>query len=234
MLHYNAMEERRPRREERREETRRELIAAALTVFAREGFHGATLDQIAREAGYTTGAIYWHFKNKDELFLAAFDEYAIARVRELTEVDQGAVGGLPERTRALADQWMARQAADPSFLVIALEFLIHAWHNPHLLEAIATRHAAVRLAVTRLIDQEARAAGVDLPMPAEDVATALREMGVGLALVKLTDRDAFSDRLYGDFVQLFFEMAISNQASGPRLDHSRGRRPSRRITAQGE
>jgi hypothetical protein len=44
-------------------------------------------------------------------------------------------------------------------------------------------------------------------MSAQDIVMVLREMGVGLALVKLTDPDAFPDRLFGDFVELFFELA---------------------------
>src|SRR3954468_12068142 len=98
--------EQRSRRDERREETRRELVDAAMRVFAQRGFHGASLEQIAREAGYTTGAIYWHFAGKDELFLAAFDAYAATRVGELAAIDAAATGQLPERARAYADHWM--------------------------------------------------------------------------------------------------------------------------------
>jgi AcrR family transcriptional regulator len=42
-------------------------------VFLRRGFHGASLDEIAEEAGYTTGAVYSNFKGKDDLFLAVMD-----------------------------------------------------------------------------------------------------------------------------------------------------------------
>src|SRR5437763_1692927 len=65
-----APTDRRSRREERREETRDELISSATKVFSASGFHAASLEQIARGAGYSTGAIYWHFGGKDELFLA--------------------------------------------------------------------------------------------------------------------------------------------------------------------
>ena len=198
---------RRSRRAERTEETKQELVAAATRVFARDGFHGASLDGIASEAGYSTGAIYGHFAGKDELFLAAFDAYAITRVGELTAIDAGESGPLPRRARAFADQWMERQAEDPSFMIIALEFLVHAARRPALRKAMAARHAAVRLALGRFVEQAARDSDVKLPMPAQDIATALREMGVGLALVKLTDPDAFPDRLFGDFVELFFELA---------------------------
>jgi AcrR family transcriptional regulator len=203
------MAERRSRREERRQETRRELIDAAIRVFVQRGFHDASLEQVARDAGYSTGAIYWHFGGgKDELFLAAFEAFAIRRVQELDEVRETlGAGPLPERLRRFADHWMARQAADPTFLVITLEFLAHSWRTPHLREAFATRAAAVRLAAARIIEQDARDAGLDLPMSAQDIGTALRELGVGLALAKLTDPDAFSDELFGDFVELFFQLA---------------------------
>src|SRR5436190_18449745 len=125
-----APTDRRSRREERREETRDELISSATKVFSASGFHAASLEQIAREARYSTGAIYWHFGGKDELFLSAFEAYALTRVAELTEVHERSSGELPERLRALADHWMRRQAADPSFVVIALEFLAHAWRTP--------------------------------------------------------------------------------------------------------
>src|SRR5436190_17765377 len=165
-----APTDRRSRREERREETRDELISSATKVFSASGFHAASLEQIAREAGYSTGAIYWHFGGKDELFLAAFEKYALTRVGELTEIHEQSSGPLPERHRASADHWMARQA-DPTFIVVSLEFLAHAWRKPELREALAARHAAVRLALGRMLEQDARKEGVELPMPALDIAT---------------------------------------------------------------
>src|SRR3954470_9261408 len=121
---------RRSRRDERKEETRAELIAAAAHVFAHHGFHGASLEQIARHARYTTGAIYWHFDNKDDLFLAVYERYTTTRVREWEDVKRRVdAGELPPR-RAWADQWMQRLHDDPEFLVLAVEFLVHAWRNP--------------------------------------------------------------------------------------------------------
>jgi hypothetical protein len=69
----------------------------------------------------------------------------------------------------------------------------------------------MRLATERVLEEEARAADLELPMPARDIATVLRELGVGLAVAKLADPDAFPDRLHGDFVQLFFELVLGDQ-----------------------
>ena len=199
----------RSRREERKEETRRELVDAAVKVFAERGFQRASLEEIARDAGYTTGAIYWHFGGKDELFLAAFEAYALTRVGEIAAIDESARGELPQRARLFADHWMARLAEDPSFMIVALEFFVHSLRTPRLREAMADRHAAVRLALAGILEQEASSAGVELPMPAQQLATVMRELGVGLAIAKLGDPDAVPDSLYGDFVQRFYELVLA-------------------------
>src|SRR5471032_739723 len=60
--------------ERRRAMTRQHLLDAAAIVFARDGFHGATLDDVAATAGFTKGAVYSNFKSKDDLFLALLDD----------------------------------------------------------------------------------------------------------------------------------------------------------------
>lgn len=202
---------RRSRREERKQETRAELIEAAATVFAHRGFHGASLDQIAQVAGYSTGALYWHFKGKDDLFLAVYEAQTAARVRDIEKFGERTEGDLPRQARAYADQFMARLRGDPEFLVLTLEFLVHAWRNPPLREAFSHRVAWGRLLAGRMLQEETQRLGYELPMPAEDLATVLRELGVGLGLAKLADPDAIPDRLFGDFVEMLFELLQRTQ-----------------------
>ena len=52
------------------EKTREAIITASIEVFLERGVTRATLDEIARAAGVTRGAIYWHFRDKLEIFLA--------------------------------------------------------------------------------------------------------------------------------------------------------------------
>src|SRR4051794_16274585 len=65
-------------RAESKQHTREALLAAAREVFARDGFHGATLERVAQEAGFTKGAVYSAFDSKADLFLAVYE----ARVAE--------------------------------------------------------------------------------------------------------------------------------------------------------
>lgn len=66
------------------EHTRQEIIAAARRVFAARGVSRTTLAQIAKEAGVTRGAIYWHFKNKPDLFFAMKEQISLPLI-DLTD-----------------------------------------------------------------------------------------------------------------------------------------------------
>jgi AcrR family transcriptional regulator len=69
-------------RQESRQQTREALIFAARASFARDGYHGANLDAIAREAGYSKGAVYSNFDGKAALFLAVMDANMEAALAE--------------------------------------------------------------------------------------------------------------------------------------------------------
>ncbi|MGE0225668.1 MAG: TetR family transcriptional regulator [Acetobacteraceae bacterium] len=67
------------------EQTRLEIIAAARRVFAERGVSRTSLADIAKEAGVTRGAIYWHFKNKPDLFFAMMEQVSLPLVDLIEE-----------------------------------------------------------------------------------------------------------------------------------------------------
>lgn len=62
------------------EKTRKELIEAARTVFHKYGVSRSTLEKIAKQAGVTRGALYWHFRDKAELFSAMREDVFVPLV----------------------------------------------------------------------------------------------------------------------------------------------------------
>jgi AcrR family transcriptional regulator len=54
-------------------DTRDRILAAAAQVFSRKGYLAASVDEVARAAGMTKGAVYWHFRSKSDLFFALLD-----------------------------------------------------------------------------------------------------------------------------------------------------------------
>src|ERR687894_3266239 len=95
-------------------EARGELLTAALRVFARRGYRDAGVDEIAAEAGYSKGAIYWHFDGKEDLLLTLLDERVDTPMRDRFALLASAP---PERdmseeaTRAFARQLDAEREA---------------------------------------------------------------------------------------------------------------------------
>src|SRR4051795_6101133 len=94
--------EARNRREIKQEQTRARLLEAAAAVFARRGYHVATLEDVAAEAGFTKGAVYSNFESKEALFLALVDVEIGKRVKEIGRVldagpDAHSIGDEAER-----------------------------------------------------------------------------------------------------------------------------------------
>lgn len=58
-------------------ERKQQIFQAAMTCFARKGYHLTTMDDIAAESGLSKGALYWYFESKKELFLSLFQEMMV-------------------------------------------------------------------------------------------------------------------------------------------------------------
>ncbi len=71
------------RTKEEAQETRDAILDAAAKVFVEKGVTKASLDAIAKEAGFTRGAVYWHFKNKLEVFSALHDQLFISTTEQI-------------------------------------------------------------------------------------------------------------------------------------------------------
>lgn len=67
-------------------ETRDRLVAAAAHLFNRYGYHGTDSNRIARAAGYSAGVFYKHFKDKREIFLAAYETWVAAEWNDVAAV----------------------------------------------------------------------------------------------------------------------------------------------------
>lgn len=74
------------RTKEDAEETRHQLLEAAQRVFAEKGVSRTSLQDIAQAAGVTRGAIYWHFKNKAELFNAMMDSAILPMEQTMQQI----------------------------------------------------------------------------------------------------------------------------------------------------
>lgn len=139
-------------RERRVEHTRSLLLDAAEEVFAEKGFTPASLDDIARAAGYTKGAIYKHFATKEDLFLAVSDRYWRRYFDNFAEVMASArqIGArefdeIAKRWRTLSRDRGAEHAA------LGHEFTLYLLRNPEARERVAAKRSEVVEALAKFI-----------------------------------------------------------------------------------
>lgn len=71
--------------EQSKPRTRERILDAALNVFSNKGYHDTKMDEIVAEAGTSKGSIYFHFPNKERLFIALVDKFANLIEERVTE-----------------------------------------------------------------------------------------------------------------------------------------------------
>jgi AcrR family transcriptional regulator len=168
-------------RAESRDRTRTLLVQAARRVFLRHGYHAATLDAVAEEAGFTKGAVYSAFDGKADLFLAVLDERVASRVRDIEIA--GAKAVTPgAQAEALARQFVAAIEHDPQWSAVVIEFWAHASRDPELRERFAARHAVLRDALAGAFESMRQRTGLPPVFDASRLATVGLALGNGFAL----------------------------------------------------
>lgn len=101
------------RTKEEAEKTRLKILAAARREFARRGVSRTSLDQIAKAAKVTRGAIYWHFKDKSELFFAMREQIVLPLHDPAAAPAQAAAGDPLDTLAAWMLEVMRRLREDP-------------------------------------------------------------------------------------------------------------------------
>jgi AcrR family transcriptional regulator len=212
-------QERQSLRDEQRALTRRRLLEAADAVFASRGFHGASVEAIARKAGATTGALYANFSGKEDLFLELFEERTAADVQEYREIFQGSATA-NEQARGGADRWMRILVDRPAYFPLLIEFWSYALRNPEARRRFADRFAGFRAAIAKQVSDGAAQRGIPMTDEmAERLGLVINALGNGMALEKLIDPEGVPDELFGD-VLVFASTALAETAHAKTSRHN--------------
>jgi AcrR family transcriptional regulator len=182
----------RPRVRPTRAETREKLIDAAFLVFSRVGVARASIDDIVEQAGYTKGAFYSSFRDKDDILLATVER----RMSAILDGVRQRISTQPTWAE-FVDAITGPQEADwsgPENERLAHEMYARALHHPELADRLNAVQQEVKATVARGIE----ATWVDLPVSADDVAEILLAFATGLHRGALLDSTVDADRLFRD------------------------------------
>jgi AcrR family transcriptional regulator len=184
-----------PERRPARDVTKARLLKTAEAMFLDRGYAATSVDAIAAEAGFTTGAIYSNFGGKADLFLAvvehaaAADFEAIRRALEAATTDEQRLDVFNTATAADGARLRSRIAA-------TLEFLAVVRHDPALQARVLAAQELADEVLGELVAALCRSLGVEQPVTTKELAVDVNALLNGLAIRSLFDPDLEVTRVF--------------------------------------
>lgn len=189
------MGRRRLTQEQRKQETRQMLIESAIEIFAQLGFHGSSVDKIAEHAGFSKGAVYAHFKSKEELFLAILEQQMQLQVDNIQQlIDQQ--HSISQFIDAMDTCFGSVKKRNRTWNMLYIEFLLYAMreegvrHNwsRMLTESVAQISGSIKQLMSREKDGTA--------LSADEIAWTILSLENGLAIFSYIGDESMPPHLY--------------------------------------
>jgi AcrR family transcriptional regulator len=168
----------------RRQQTREYLLQAAAEVFAERGFHAASLDEVAAAAGFTKGAVYSNFKNKEDLFLALLEDAYARELSALKETMQSS--DVPPEARL--DDFVGLLGGEleraPNMGALYLEFHLYALRNPAARARLNELEQEDVRAIADILEAEREQRGLPIDEPVERTARLIVALFRGISMMR--------------------------------------------------
>jgi AcrR family transcriptional regulator len=185
--------QRRLSRKESQEQTRTRLLEAAETVFSRRGFHGASIDEVAAEAGYSKGAVYSNFASKEDLLLELIDRRFEQDARDFSGI-QGMIGPKPQHGETSG--FTTAMMEDRDWVMLVLEFFLYAMRDESVREKVAGRMKILRSQMREQLERMYAEHGHQPALPVEIIPWAIIALGPGMGIQFFLEPEAFPENLY--------------------------------------
>jgi AcrR family transcriptional regulator len=189
-------------RREKQEHTRSSLLRAAAKVFCKRGLEGASIDDVAELAGFTKGAFYANFRNKEELFLVMLDEKFSAELQRLDRALAGTEEPRDEARTAAAD-FIRFARSDPDWPRLYFQFAAHAARDEDFRQELATRQRAMRERLVKVYERWTAGFPAAPPLPLDDITAMTYFMADGFLVDQLIEPE-LSEELYTTMLTVFF------------------------------
>ncbi len=162
-----------------------QILEAAMTVFARQGFHQARMDDIAEETGLSKGALYLYFKSKDAIIAALLKALLARELAQARRIVQRTEPAL-DRLNAFVDVVVQDFSKMLPMMSVYLEFLSQAFRRQAVRDAIRESFSDFRAILIELVEQGI-AAGEFRRVEPEAAALAIGALIEGMVLLWVYD-----------------------------------------------
>jgi len=166
-----------------------------------------SVEEIAARAGFTRGALYSNFADKEALLLAHVDERLTEREAEVFRV----IGSSSPLT--LVDdlrEWKAGEGDDSGWIRLVAEFRAHALRNESARLRLVESEQTIRSAYARAIEVQLAALGLTLAPPAsDDLATLLAILDTTTPIQRLIDPEGVGEDFFFDILSLLSRAVVA-------------------------
>lgn len=151
----------------RRKATKHRLVEAAITEFAERGFDATSVEQLCDSAGFTRGAFYSNFSNKDELGVAVLEYHRDLALDGLDQVftTPPADADLAWLTETALPRFFTILSPSPEFRITLMELRMRSYRSPALAAEALRIQAELRPGLISLVDQVAAQTGLSFELP---------------------------------------------------------------------
>jgi AcrR family transcriptional regulator len=190
-------------RKEQQERTRDALIVAGARAVADRGLHRASIDEIARDAGFTKGAFYANFASKDALVLAILDRHFSTAIED---VDDAVASNeqVADQARDAGLRFADQMASDPDWGRVFLELVGHASRDDDFRREMLARLQPLRDRIATVYARRAADLGLQSEYSPDAIARMTSTMASGVAVQRLIDPEGVPDDLFASMLVLFF------------------------------
>jgi len=188
-------------RQQTKERTHQELLDAAARVFSRRGFAGASVEEIAEDAGYTTGALYAHFAGKEDLFLALLSTMGTQRIASFA---QDLNEGSPLAHTCLSRVFSDIADGSPETTELQAEFWLYALRNPDVRPKLALIWRQRIAQLEDLVAQEMEQLCPHTTETVNEVTIATIALFQGLVRLRRLDAELVPPTLFGKAIHWMF------------------------------
>lgn len=193
-------------REESQARTRNLLIEAARAEIVKKGFALASVRDIADAAGFSQGAFYSNFADKEAILLELVQGH---QTEERAKIEAALSQAPGDAARAMAgiEKWAATVNSDPGFAVLSIELQLQALRSPSFAQGYNELNRKHRRALGALVARLFELFGKKPPADPVEIATAFTALGRGMALVSKAGETNRTGRIIVTFLKALIESA---------------------------
>jgi len=198
---------------DRVQERRQQIMQAAMSCFARKGYHKTTMDDIVAESGLSKGTLYWYFRSKDELFFSLVNSFFLEIQQDMNAIFEQDTSAT-DKLHSLAYEFARFYEEVAEFLNVFFEFWMQGTLNEQLNQLFHSMLAEYRGKIAGIIE-EGMKAGEFKKVDADQLAVTVMAAYDGLWFYKMLMPDEVDlDRASRAFIETLFTGLAADGGKG--------------------